>query len=55
MSTFIAELLTTNEGFSWRKIAVTSHKKGKLAGSISRVGKGLPVDKGTVTWKMMTR
>ena len=40
--------------FSWRKIAVSLGKKGKLAGSISRVDPGKPDNIGKVTWKMMT-
>ena len=40
--------------YSWRKIAVSSDKKGKLAGSISRVESGKPDNIGKVTWKMMT-
>ena len=40
--------------FSWRKIIASFDKKGKLAGSISRVETGKPDNIGKVTWKMMT-
>jgi len=40
--------------YSWRKITLSSGKKGKLAGSISKVEKGKPDNIGTVTWKVMT-
>lgn len=40
--------------FSWRKITVSSDKKGKLAGTLSPPEKGKPDNLGKITWKMMT-
>ncbi len=40
--------------YSWREISVSPDKKGKLSGSISKAGKGMPDNVGNVTWKFMS-
>ena len=40
--------------YSWREISVLLDKKGKLSGSISKAGKGMPDSVGAVTWKFMS-
>ncbi len=40
--------------FSWRKIAITSDKNGKLAGSISKPEKGKPDNLGKISFTFMT-
>jgi alpha-glucosidase (family GH31 glycosyl hydrolase) len=38
--------------YSWREIKVTSDKKGKLSGTISKAEKGKPDNVGRVTWNL---
>ncbi|MDP4290731.1 MAG: glycoside hydrolase family 31 protein, partial [Bacteroidota bacterium] len=40
--------------YSWREIKVTTDKKGKPAGTISKAEKGKPDNIGNITWKFMT-
>ena len=40
--------------FSWRKIAIFTDTKGKLAGSVSKAEKGKPDNLGKISWKFMT-
>jgi len=40
--------------YSWRNITVSTDKKGKLVGSVSKAEKGLPDNIGKVSWRMMT-
>jgi alpha-D-xyloside xylohydrolase len=40
--------------YSWRKITITTDKKGKLAGSISPAVKGKPDNIGKVDWVIMS-
>ena len=40
--------------FSWRKISVSTDKKGKLAGSVSKAEMGKPDNLGKISWKFMT-
>jgi alpha-D-xyloside xylohydrolase len=40
--------------YSWRMLSVTSDKKGKLVGTISKAEKGKPDNIGKVTWNIMT-
>ena len=40
--------------YSWREIKVTTDKKGKLSGTISKAENGKPDNLGKVTWKFMS-
>ena len=40
--------------YSWREIKVTTDKKGKLSGTISKAEKGKPDNLGKVSWKFMS-
>jgi alpha-glucosidase (family GH31 glycosyl hydrolase) len=40
--------------YSWREIKITTDKKGKLIGTISKADKGKPDNIGAVTWRFMS-